>query len=220
MNTARLIKFPAMKRRNVRHKADTIHYFNELQIKLIRRSVRDASQLAKDRGQCTAIREWMLIDLLTSTGIRSAEASDFRCGDIRAGYGESAIYVRDGKGHKSRMVQIPDSLKNHLKSFLKWKATRQEPTGQDDHLLLGQRGPWTPMAVNQAVKKWLKLLNLYTPGKCAHALRHSYAVALYRRERDLRAVQKQLGHSSIQTTQIYADTLPEDIQDQIKGLWN
>jgi integrase/recombinase XerD len=52
-----------------------------------------------------------------------------------------------------------------------------------------------------------------------HALRHSYGVQLYRQERDICAVQKQLGHSSIQTTTVYADTLDEDIREQVKGLW-
>jgi len=39
----------------------------------------------------------MAIDLLTSTGMRVAEASNIRCGDIKAGYSESAIFIRDGK---------------------------------------------------------------------------------------------------------------------------
>ncbi len=50
-------------------------------------------------------------------------------------------------------------------------------------------------------------------------MRHSYAVEFYRQERDLRALQKQLGHSSIETTQIYADVTAQDIQKQIRGLW-
>ena len=128
--------------------------------------------------------------------------------------------MREGKGSKSRTIQIPDSLKAHLKSFLAWKRERGEPTGQDDHLFVGQRGPWTPWAVGQIVKTHLRPLGLYELGKSAHALRHSYAVELYRRRRDLRAVQKQLGHRSVQTTQRYADVLAEDIQEQIKGLWN
>jgi integrase/recombinase XerD len=70
------------------------------------------------------------------------------------------------------------------------------------------------------VKKYLRQLGLYQSGKIAHSLRHSYAVELYRQWRDLRAVQKQLGHASVQTTQKYADVLTEDIQDYLKGLWN
>jgi integrase/recombinase XerD len=199
---------------------DGFKYFNEPQIKLIRRTVRDAAQLAKEKGQVTAVRDWMLIDLLTSTGMREAEAADMRCGDILAGYGESALFIRNGKGDKSRTIQIPDSLRIHLKSFLVWKQAQGEPIGPDDYLFVGQRGHWTPWAVGEIVKKYLRQLELYERGKAAHSLRHSYAVELYRQKRDIRAVQKQLGHSNIQTTEKYADVLTEDIQAQIKGLLN
>ena len=87
-------------------------------------------------------------------------------------------------------------------------------------MFIGQRGPWKSQAIQQIVKKYLKALDLYENGKSVHALRHSYAVALYRKKKDLKAVQKQLGHASIQTTQVYAEVLKEDIQEQIKNLWN
>lgn len=219
-----VISFPVPKRKKEKAKtvrsADGFKYFTEPQIKLIRRTARDRAQLDLAKGQITGIRDWMLIDLLTSTGIREAEAADLRCGDIKAGYGESSLFIRNGKGSKSRTVQIPDSLKNHLKTFLVWKKERREPTGNDDYLFIGQRGNWTPWAVGEIVKKYLKRLNLYETGKSAHSLRHSYAVELYRRERDIRAVQKQLGHASIQTTTKYADVSIEDVQRQVKNLWN
>jgi site-specific recombinase XerD len=190
-----------------------------LQIKLLRRTVRDAATLARQKGNVVPIREWAVIDILTSSGLRVSEAANIRCGDLKAKYGESALFVREGKGCKSRTVKIPQSLKTHLKQFLKWKAAQGEPTGPDDPLFIGLRGHWTSRGVQQVVKKYLKHLGLYEPGKSVHALRHSYALEFYRQERDLRALQKQLGHSSIQTTTIYADVTEEDIQAQIKGLW-
>ena len=200
--------------------ADGFKYFNEQQIKLIRRTARDAAQLARQKGQVTAVRVWMLIDLLSSTGMREAEAANMRCGDILTGYGRSACFIRNGKGSKSRTIEVPDSLRKHLKSFIVWKEERGESTGDDDYLFIGQRGPWSPWAVGNLVKNLLKKLGIYEIGKSAHALRHSYAVELYRQKKDIRAVQKQLGHASIQVTQKYADVLTEDIQEQIKGLWN
>ncbi|MCH9027833.1 MAG: tyrosine-type recombinase/integrase [Proteobacteria bacterium] len=194
---------------------DGPRYFTEKQVKLIRRTARDAAKLGKVKDA----RNWMLIDLLTSSGLREAEAADVRVGDLKLGYDEASIFVRNGKGGRSRMVQIPASLKTHLKSFQRWKTERGEPMSEDDPLFFGQRGQWTAAAVSQAVRRVLESCGLYERGRCVHALRHSYAVALYRRERDLRCVQKQLGHASIQTTQIYADCLPEDIREQVRGLW-
>ena len=126
----------------------------------------------------------------------------------------------DGKGHVSRTVQIPKTLKAHLNQFIRWKEDRLEPTGKDDHLFIGQRGPWSASGIQQAVKTLLKQLNLYEKGRSVHALRHSYAFQLYRQQRDLRAVQKQLGHANIQTTTVYTDVSKEDIQDQVNGLWS
>ncbi|MGC8494617.1 MAG: tyrosine-type recombinase/integrase [Syntrophobacteraceae bacterium] len=198
---------------------DGVKYYGDQQIKLLRRTLRDRATLDVGRGQVTAVREWMAVDLITSSGLRVSEAANIRCGDIKAGYGESALFVRDGKGAKSRTVQIPDSLKRHLKQYIVWKASRGEPTGPDDHLFIGQRGPWSCQAIQFLVKKYLKALGLYENEKSVHALRHSYAVEFYKQEKDLRALQKQLGHSSIETTQIYADVSVADIQKQIRGLW-
>lgn len=220
MAFAKVIEFHTTHKQHKVKKQAEFPYFTEQQIKLLRRTVKNAATLSKQKNQLTAVREWMLIDLLTSSGIREAEAVDLRCGDIKTGYGQSAIFIRNGKGSKSRTVQIPASLRTHLKAFMHWKADRGEPTGFDDYVFIGQRGHITTAAVQQCVKKWLKKLNLYEPGKSAHSLRHSYAVALYRKKHDIRAVQKQLGHSNIQTTQIYADVLSDDIQNQLTGLWN
>jgi integrase/recombinase XerD len=198
---------------------DGMKYFNRQQIQLLRRTVRDMAMVHASKNNVTAIREWMAIDLLTCTGMRVSEAADFRCGDILAGYGQSAVFVRNGKNSKSRTIEIPESLKKHLKGFLAWKQKAGESVGADDHIFAGQRGPWTAQAIQQVVKKYLKQLGLYEPGKSVHSLRHSFAVEVYKAEKDLLTVKKLLGHSSVQTTEIYAQVLSEDVQRQVKGLW-
>jgi integrase/recombinase XerD len=115
---------------------------------------------------------------------------------------------------------IIDSLKKHLRGYIGWKNSKGEPIGEEDHLFIGQRGPWSAQAIQQIVKKYLKELNLYQKGKSVHALRHSYAVELYSKEKDIRAVQKQLRHVSLQSTLVYADVTDEMISNQVKGLWN
>jgi site-specific recombinase XerD len=198
---------------------DSLKYFNTTQIRMLRRAARDEAALDLQKGKKTAIREWMAIDLLTSTGLRVSEAANLLCGDLKLGYGESKIIVQHGKGDITGQVIINESLKKHLKHYLAWKKAQGEDTGDQAPLFIGQRGKWTSQAIQQIVKKYLKALKLYEPGKSAHALRHSYGVELYSREKDLRAVQKQLRHISIQSTLIYADVTEESIAGQIKGLW-
>ena len=168
---------------------DGVKYFSEKQIKMIRRAVRDQADIDEKKKNVTAIKEWMVIDLLTSTGLRVSESANLRCGDLKLGYSESKIFVRDGKGHQSAHVVIPDSLKKHLKTFLGWKQQQGESVGDSDFLFIGQRGAWTSQAIQQIVKKYLRKLGLYERGKSVHSLRHSYAVELYSKMKDLRAVQ-------------------------------
>ena len=230
MNTelGNVISFPAKTEKRNRAKRDGsrvknidgVKYFNDKQIKMIRRAVRDQAEVDEKKGNVTGIKEWMVIDLLTSTGLRVSESANLRCGDLKLGYSESKIFVRDGKGHQSAHVIIPDTLKKHCKAFLSWKQQQGESVGDDDFLFIGQRGNWTSPAIQQIVKKYLRQLGLYERGKSVHSLRHSYAVELYSKMKDLRAVQKQLRHISIQSTLIYADITDETIGDQIKGLWN
>ena len=112
-----VLNFPEMEYKSKRKikNLDTFKYFNERQIKLLRRAVR---QKAEFKGNLTDVREWMIIDLLTQTGLRVSEAANLRCEDLKIGYGESKIFVREGKGALYGHIVISESLKRHLKQFL------------------------------------------------------------------------------------------------------
>ncbi|PKN64098.1 MAG: integrase [Deltaproteobacteria bacterium HGW-Deltaproteobacteria-15] len=208
------------KKKERRHvNLDKLRYYSEAEIKALRRLAREQAEVSASRGTVTGIRTWMVVDLLTSSGLRVSEAANLCCGDLRIGHGQAEIHVRNGKGNVSGMVVIPDSLKRHLKTFLLWKEQHREDISSDAPLFQGQRGKVTSQALQLIIKKCLKRLGLYEKGKSAHSLRHSYAVALYKQNKDLRAVQKQLRHVSIQSTTIYADVTKEELQEQVKGLW-
>lgn len=52
------------------------------------------------------------------------------------------------------------------------------------------------------------------------ARRHTCGTALYRATKDLRLVQKQLGHSRPATTAFYADVLDEDMAAGVDKMWD
>jgi len=208
-----------VRRKGKTKNVDGFKYFTDHEIKLLRRAARKDAEISIQRNLVTGVRSWMVIDLLTCKGLRVSECANLRCGDLKIGHGQSEIFVENVKGNVSGTVIIPYSLKKHLKSYLHWKKKQGERTGPNDPLFLGQRGQLGAQAIQKIVKKYLKLLGLYQPGKSAHSLRHSYAVELYRKEKDLRTVQKQLRHVSIQSTMIYADVSKEEIAEQLKGLW-
>lgn len=225
MQTAQIIQFPGTlsgKRREKRKpvSTDTIKYFSETEIKLIRKAAREGHEADLSKGRVTGVRNWMIVDLLTCTGLRVSEASNLKCGDLKIGYGQSEVFVQNGKGNVSGTVIIPVGLKTHLRSFLNWKQSQGEGTADSDDLFIGKRGKMTSQALQLIVKGYLRQLNLYQPGKSVHSLRHSYAVSLYSKEKDLRAVQKQLRHVSIQSTLVYADVSKTDLERQVRGMWN
>jgi len=226
METAKIIQFPgtlAGKRGRRERKpisTDTIKYFSGAEIKLIRKTAREDHEADLSKDRVTGVRNWMIVDLLTCTGVRVSEAANVKCGNLKIGYGQSEIYIENGKGGVSGTVVIPPGLKTHLRSFLNWKESKGEGTADSDYLFIGKRGKLTSQALQQIVKGYLRQLNLYQPGKSVHSLRHSYAVSLYSKEKYLRAVQKQLRHVSIQSTLVYADVSKTDLERQVRGLWN
>ena len=52
-----------------------------------------------------------------------------------------------------------------------------------------------------------------------HACRHTYGTFLYQRTKNLRLVQKQLGHSSVTTTTVYADVTAQEAVEAVNGLY-
>ena len=52
-----------------------------------------------------------------------------------------------------------------------------------------------------------------------HCLRHTLGTVHYAKNRNLRATQKLLRHSSITSTTIYADVMEEEMRESVKGLY-
>jgi integrase/recombinase XerD len=53
-----------------------------------------------------------------------------------------------------------------------------------------------------------------------HTLRHTFATDLLRATKNLRLVQKALGHERIATTQIYTHIVDEELEDAMKNFRN
>ena len=159
------------------------------------------------------VRDWMILHIALDAGLRVSEICNLEIRDLILDRENASLIVRDGKGHKKRGVHIGASLRDHLEAFLSWKECVGEPTTGYASLLTSSRSgnrPLTRTAVFRIFKANAKAIGL--PSRFSiHSCRHTYASLLYRASKyNIRLVQKQLGHSSIQTTQIYADVLSED----------
>ncbi len=194
-------------------------YLKEHEIKTVRLLLQEKAIVALSRKQKKPIRDWAMIDIALSAGLRASEVCNLRIQDIHIGKSESAIFVKNGKGQKDRLVRIGENLKKHLKEFIAWKKSINEPTGEVDYLFMSERGPRMGLsAFQKRFKHWGKAAGL-PAHYSVHSARHTYGTMLYRNTKDLRMVQKQLGHSSCQVTEVYADVLDEDMEKAVNALY-
>lgn len=132
----------------------------------------------KDARNCTLL--WTLIH----TGARAQEALNLRPEDLNT-YEES-VFIQGLKGSNDREIPVPSWLFNRL--------MREIPNARDGRLF--------PITYNRLRQVW----DLYRPvHKKQHALRHTFAIRLYKKTKDLRLVQVALGHRNITNTMVYAD---------------
>jgi integrase/recombinase XerC len=118
------------------------------------------------------------------TGARAQELLNLQKADLNA-YDES-VFIRGLKGSNDREIPLPSELFKRLQSY----ADSQPGTGL------------FPISYHRLYQIW----ELYRPiPKKFHALRHTFAIELYQKTKDLRLVQVALGHRNITNTMIYAD---------------
>ena len=150
-------------------------------------------------------RDKALLALIYSVGLRISEALSLNKDALFSSTGSSVI---SGKGGKTRLVPIIDPVRRVIQEYL-----QACPFADAIALFVNTRGErLSSSSVQKLVKKSRRLLGLsdkVTP----HALRHSCATHLMENTGDLRSIQELLGHSSISSTQIYADVAKKYIAE-------
>jgi len=197
---------------------DRQKFLSEIEVKKLRRILEDKALADLHKGRCTWLRFWMIVDLAVSAGLRVSEIACLKVGNLYLNSREPRLQVT-GKGQKTRDVFISKELMKHLSEYLKWKRSLDEPKGDDDPLLMSSHGKaYSTRTLQYAFKVSLKEARL-PKYYSIHACRHSYGTYLYQKTKDLRLVQKQLGHSSITTTTVYADVTVEETLEAVNGLY-
>ena len=186
-------------------------FLTPAQVKLLKDHCRARAAAGVHDRRRHPVRDWAILHVALDAGLRVSEICALRVGDVILDSDHASIIVRDGKGHKKRGVRIGSALRDHLAEFIAWKAEHGESISNRAPLFVSLRGgPLTRSAVFRIFKTNARAVGI--PSRFSiHSCRHTYASLLYRASNyNIRLVQKQLGHSSIQTTQIYADVLSED----------
>ena len=175
------------------------------------KTCKDKAELDLLHGRETWIKRYMLVDLALFTGLRVAEIANLTIGDINIKAKDPYLIVRNGKRGKKRDVYLDKELVKHLKTYITWKKkTMGEEVKDYSPLFIGRNGKHCAViTLMKSFKRAVEESNLplyYS----IHNARHTYATFLLHATKNLRYVQKQLGHSKISMTALYADVLPSE----------
>ena len=188
-------------------------YLNEEEVKVLRKVSSDLAIIARSKGNQTAVRNHLIIELALGTGLRVSEMTNLKVSDVHLGKGQNSLIVRNGKGGKDRVVAFSSALKNQISDYLDYRMS------QSPYLFHSERGEqMTRFGIGRVFKNIAKIAGI-AEYHSIHSLRHTYATNMYKAsDYNLRLVQKQLGHSSITTTSVYSDVISKDLEDALEKL--
>jgi site-specific recombinase XerD len=147
------------------------------------------------------LKSKLMISFLYSTGIRVSELVSLERKDIDLTQRRGIV---KGKGNKERQIFLSEKLCTKLEKFLS--------KNPDYNFLFSKETPLTTRNIQKIIRKTAEKANIQkkvTP----HTLRHSFATHHLEAGTDIRKIQVLLGHSRIDTTQIYTKVSSRDLED-------
>ncbi len=194
------------------------HPLSDKQVKLIVDSVK-------------TYRDKAILLLAFQGGLRIGEILGIAFEDINFRKKEITVRFRDFnpngsrvKNSKDRMVQIYEQ--NALEALNNY-ILYERPESESEYIFLANKGktkgdPLTYQGMNTVFNYYCEKLGLKTPNRyiTLHSLRHTHASKMYENGMSLLSLQKRLGHSSPQSTQVYVRISDERVKDEYKNAIN
>ena len=173
-------------------------YLNSFQIATFLKSIPVNSLIEK--------RNFAIINKMARTGLRCIEVSRLSIGDIITDQTGFALRIQR-KGHTSKdtIIGISAKVYDPIEDYLTGRGTFKD----NDPLFINHQGNTgkikglTAVTIGRIVMNELNRQGYRSKQITAHSLRHSFAINAYKSGVDLYDISKMLGHTSLQTTQIY-----------------
>jgi integrase/recombinase XerD len=164
-----------------------------------------------DTQTLTGLRNKTILEVFYSTGLRLAELARLTVFDVdhRNGF----VRVNRGKGGKDRVVPLGNKACDYVREYLARARSEWSKKNRDERALwlssVTPHGPLKAQAIEVMVKQCGRTAGVrVTP----HTWRHTCATHLVANGANIAAVQRQLGHRSLRTTQIYTRVAVPDLQ--------
>ena len=168
---------------------------------ILREAVPDNAQGVRDRA---------MLEVLYSTGLRRMEVPGLACYDVDLN--RCLVFVREGKGRRDRVVPIGARAAAWVDKYLV-EARPQLLAADTETLFVTDYGePINAEFVASKVKRYMNFAGIRKPG-ATHLLRHACATHMLEGGADIRFIQAMLGHSSLETTEIYTHVSIDKLQE-------
>jgi site-specific recombinase XerD len=157
----------------------------------------------------SGLRNRCLLRVMLEAGLRAGEAVALK--PERLDMRTCRLVVREGKGAKDRVLWISDDLRDLIGRWLERRPNSPWLFPTRDGGQLDTRYLRT-MVKHYAVKAGVSEAERTSP----HVLRHTFATDLLRETKNIRLVQKALGHSDVSTTMIYTHVFDEELEAALR----
>lgn len=159
------------------------------------------------------IRDQLIMEVLYACGLRVSEVIALKTDDLNLDMGFIKV---TGKGSKERIVPVTDFVSRLIKDYISGVRLDLLKELNTNQLFLTNRGKgFTRQGLWKMIKKYA-LISGINKAITPHTFRHSFATHLIENGADLRAVQELLGHTDINTTQIYTQISNVKIREMYK----
>lgn len=157
-------------------------------------------------------RDEVIFEILYQTGMRQTEMRSLCDDDVNK---ISKTIKVHGKRNKDRIIPVGEELLEMIENYIVIRD-RQFPNRNSSSLIVDDKGnEASPQFVYGLIHEMLKGITTIEQ-KSPHVLRHTFATHLLNRGADIRAIQKLLGHSSLNSTQIYTHNTIDKLKDVYK----
>lgn len=155
------------------------------------------------------LRDKAILVILYSCGLRRNEAVHLDVSDVF--FDKERIFVRKGKNYKERFVPINRKNAEILEDYIYEARLEFKEAHLNEALFISNRGArLNGMSFANRLQKLVKITNNKNIAEkqiTLHTLRHSIATHLLQKEVKLESIKTFLGHSSLESTQIYTHLL-------------
>jgi integrase/recombinase XerD len=164
---------------------------------------------AIDTSTLKGLRDYAVLSLMVTTGLRTISIVRADIGDIRTAGDSVALYYQ-GKGHeeKADYVKIAEPVEDAIRKYLVLRGETDSSAPLFSSISnRNSGGRMTTRSISRVAKNHLIEIDLKSDRLTAHSLRHTAATLNLLNGGTVEETKQLLGHANINTTLIYSHAL-------------